>query len=66
MVAKGMVPKIVERMQLPPIEEKPLINIISTKNPLFGLKAPIGLDKSKILDDQHMGITIFSDSSKRS
>ena len=50
-VAKGMVPKIVERMQLPPIEEKPVISIVSPKNPLFGLKAPIGLDKSKILDD---------------
>jgi hypothetical protein len=33
-LAKGMVPKIIERMNLPPITEKsPLINIITPKNP---------------------------------
>ena len=32
-LAKGMVPKIIERMNLPPIIEKaPLINIITAKN----------------------------------
>jgi hypothetical protein len=57
-----MQPKIIERMNLPPIQEKPLINIITEK--VFAGKS--GAVVRHHLDEQQLGITIFSDSSKRS
>ena len=65
LVSKGFQPRIIEKMNLPPInEKKPLINIITSLNGKE--KKLINPDRKKHLDEQQMGITIFSDSSKRS